>query len=131
MRKLLFLAQLLKLLLFLLLDQIQQRNPRNKTTTRHMLPLTLIRREDGQMLSNHRVGLLPPGSFMRNGVQGSLDAVNCCAAFFGMIDTNPSKADCLQFLLKLGVHDEFISILVVDEGDPEFGAVVVFPEVLA
>lgn len=96
-----------------------------------MFPLTFVGGEDGQMLSNNRVGLLSPGSFMRNCVQWSFDTVNGHAAFFGMIDADPSKAHCLQFLLKLRVHDEFISILIVDERYPEFGAVVVLPKVLA
>ena len=83
------------------------------------------------MLSDNRIGLLPPGSFVSNGVERPFDLVDGHAVGMGMVDADPPEPHSFKLFLQLGVHTEFLPILKMHQRTPNLRAIVMLPKILA
>ena len=83
------------------------------------------------MLSDHRIGLLPPGSFVSNGVEGSLNLVDGHAIGMGVVDADPPESHSFQLFLQLGINTEFFPILKMHQRTPDLRTIIMFPKILA
>ena len=83
------------------------------------------------MLSDNRIGLLPPGSFVSNGVERSFDLVDGHAVGMGVVDADPPESHSFQLFLQLGINTEFFPILKMHQRAPDLRTIIMLPEILA
>jgi hypothetical protein len=82
------------------------------------------------MLSHYWIGLLSPGCFVSDGVEGSLDVVNSHSVVVGVVDADPPKTHRFKLSFQLGINADTLSVAEVNQGCPNFRAVVMFPQIL-
>ena len=125
------LADLIKFLLLTLLNQVEQGQFGSLAASGSFLFAGLGKGHDGEVLGDNRIGLLSPGSFVGDGVEGPFDLVDGHAVGVGVIDADPPEAHSLQLFLQLGVHTKLLPILKMHQRTPNLSTIIMLPQVLA
>jgi len=131
MPELLLLANLFKFFLLVLFYEVEESYFGSLAASRYLFLIILCQRHDREVLSHYRIGLLPSGCFVSDCVERPFYLVDGHPVGMRVVDTDPPEPHRLQFLLKLRVNTEFLTILKVDKRTSNLSAVVMLPKVLA